>query len=41
MPMDAPRSKLDAVRGYGATIILHDDRTTLFDRLHEVRRRAG
>src|SRR4029079_17152521 len=31
MPSDAPRSKMDAVRGYGATIIAHDDRATLFD----------
>jgi len=35
MPEDAPRSKLDAVRGYGAEVILHADRATLFDRLHE------
>jgi threonine dehydratase len=35
MPEDAPRSKLDAVRGYGADVILHADRATLFDRLHE------
>jgi len=34
MPEDAPRSKLDAVRGYGAEVILHADRATLFDRLH-------
>ncbi|TMQ12570.1 MAG: threonine/serine dehydratase [Deltaproteobacteria bacterium] len=31
MPTAAPRSKLDAVRGYGAQIVLHDDRATLFD----------
>ena len=35
MPADAPRSKIDAVRGYGATIVAHDDRATLFDRLRE------
>src|SRR5262245_33356297 len=35
MPADAPRSKTEAVRGYGATIVAHADRTTLFDRLHE------
>jgi len=34
MPIDAPQSTLDAGRGYGATIVLHDDRATLFDRLH-------
>src|SRR5262245_7101374 len=41
MPVDAPRSKLDAVRGYGAEIVLHDDRDTLFDRLREVERERG
>jgi threonine dehydratase len=38
MPTDAPRSKLDAVRGYGATVILHPDRPTLFDRLEQERK---
>ena len=41
MPVDAPRSKLDAVRGYGATIVEHADRATLFDRLHEEEARTG
>ena len=41
MPTDAPRSKLDAVRGYGAEVVLHDDRATLFDRLREVERARG
>jgi len=41
MPTDAPRSKLDAVRGYGAEIVLHDDRPTLFDRLNQVREERG
>lgn len=41
MPASAPRSKLDAVRGYGAEIVLHDDRATLFDRLREVERARG
>ncbi len=41
MPQDAPRSKLDAVRGYGAEVILHADRATLFDKLHEERERRG
>jgi threonine dehydratase len=41
MPADAPRSKLDAVRGYGATVVLHDDRATLFDRLREEEARTG
>jgi threonine dehydratase len=41
MPDDAPRSKLDAVRGYGAEIVLHADRATLFDRLRQVERERG
>jgi len=41
MPATAPRSKLDATRGYGADIVLHDDLATLFDRMHEVRERLG
>src|SRR5215510_2711746 len=41
MPTGAPRSKLDAVRGYGAEIVLHDDRATLFDKLHEVEAERG
>ena len=41
MPTDAPRSKLDAVRGYGAEVILHPDRATLFDKLHEEREARG
>jgi threonine dehydratase len=41
MPVDAPRSKTDAVRGYGATIVAHDDRATLFDRLREEEARTG
>lgn len=41
MPVDAPRSKRDAAQGYGATIIPHADRTTLFDRLREEEARTG
>ena len=41
MPTAAPRSKLDAVRGYGAEIVLHDDRATLFDKLREVETARG
>jgi threonine dehydratase len=41
MPTDAPRSKLDAVRGYGAEVILHADRGTLFERLREVEKERG
>ena len=41
MPTDAPQSKKDAVRGYGAEIISHDDRATLFDKLNEEMRARG
>jgi threonine dehydratase len=41
MPSDAPRSKIDAVRGYGAEIVFHDDRDTLFVKLAEVRDQRG
>lgn len=41
MPADAPRSKTDATRGYGATILPHPDRTTLFDRMREEEARTG
>jgi len=41
MPSGAPRSKVEAVRGYGAEVILHGDRATLFDKLNEVREARG
>jgi threonine dehydratase len=41
MPNDAPRSKIEAVRGYGAEIVFHADRPTLFDKLAEVRDARG
>lgn len=41
MPTDAPRSKVDAVYGYGAEIVFHDDRATIFDRLHEEEEKRG
>ena len=41
MPEDAPRSKTEAVKGYGAEVILHGDRATLFDKLNEVRDSRG
>ncbi len=41
MPAAAPRSKIEAVRGYGAEIVLHPDRATLFDRLKEVQAERG
>ena len=41
MPEGAPASKIEAVHGYGAEIVLHPDRATLFDRLNEVREARG
>jgi threonine dehydratase len=41
MPESAPQPKLDAVRGYGAEVILHGERATLFDKLNEERDRRG
>ncbi len=41
MPTDAPRSKMDAVRGYGAEIVLHPERATLFDKLRQVQEERG
>ena len=41
MPTDAPRSKVEAVKGYGGEIVFHDDRPTLFDKLQEVQKARG
>lgn len=41
MPTDAPRSKIDAVKGYGAEVVTHPDRNTLFDKLAEERDARG
>jgi threonine dehydratase len=41
MPTAAPASKIEATRGYGAEIVLHEDRATLFDKLAEVRAARG
>jgi threonine dehydratase len=41
MPADAPRAKTEAVLGYGAEIVAHPDRATLFDRLAELQRERG
>ena len=38
MPASAPANKLEATRGYGATVILHDEMSTIFERTEEVRR---
>lgn len=37
MPSSAPANKLEATRNYGATVVLHDDMRTIFDRTEEVR----
>lgn len=41
MPTDAPTSKIDAVESYGAEIVTHPDRDTLFDKLAEERDARG
>jgi threonine dehydratase len=41
MPDSAPRAKIEAVRGYGAEVILHPDRATLFEKLEAVRAATG
>jgi threonine dehydratase len=41
MPTGAPRSKVDAVRGYGAEIVFHEDRATIFEKLEQVRAAKG
>jgi threonine dehydratase len=41
MPVDAPRSKLAAVEGYGARIVLHAERATLFEALAREQERNG
>jgi threonine dehydratase len=41
MPSGAPSSKIEAVKGYGAEIVFHEDRATLFDKLNEVRESRG
>ncbi len=41
MPEAAPRSKVEAVKGYGAEVLLHQDRATLFDKLNEVKEARG
>jgi threonine dehydratase len=41
MPTSAPRSKIEAVQGYGSEIVFHKDRATLFEKLEEVREERG
>ena len=41
MPSTAPQMKLDATRGYGAEVVLHDDLRTIFDRTEEVRKQRN
>ncbi len=38
MPASAPANKLEATRDYGATVVLHDEMSTIFERTEEVRR---
>lgn len=37
MPANAPAVKIDATRGYGAEVVLHDDMRTLFQRCEALR----
>jgi threonine dehydratase len=41
MPTDAPRSKVEAVRGYGAKVVLHSERATLFEKLEAEQEARG
>ncbi|MDH3215423.1 MAG: pyridoxal-phosphate dependent enzyme [Candidatus Krumholzibacteria bacterium] len=41
MPADAPLSKIDAVRAYGADVVVHNDRATLFDKLDQEQELRG
>jgi threonine dehydratase len=41
MPAKAPAPKVEAVRGYGARIVFHDDNATLFDRLRQLQQETG
>jgi threonine dehydratase len=38
MPTSAPQVKLNATREYGATVVLHDQMSTIFERTEQVRR---
>jgi threonine dehydratase len=41
MPTSAPQPKLDATRGYGATVVLHEDKKTLFERCQQLQLETG
>ena len=41
MPVTAPQNKLDATRGYGAEVVLHEDMRTIFERTEQVRKERG
>ena len=41
MPADAPQAKIDAVRGYGGTIVFAESVNTMFDRMLELQREFG
>lgn len=38
MPSSAPSIKLEATRGYGADVVLHDDMRTIFEKCEEVQK---
>lgn len=41
MPESAPRTKVDAARGYGAEVVLHGDVPAAYGRMEELRREQG
>jgi threonine dehydratase len=41
MPDSAPRSKVEAVRGYGAEIVFHAEHATLFERVARLQKERG
>ena len=41
MPSTAPSIKLEATRGYGAEVVLHDSMSTIFERTEDLRRQKG
>lgn len=41
MPRDAPQAKIDAVRGYGGTIVFAESVNTMFDKMNELQKEHG
>jgi len=41
MLTNASTSKVELVRAYGGEVVFHDDRATIFDKLHEIERERG